>query len=468
MDVPECPGCRERDARIANLERRLADSERRLNALEAKLKTNSSNSGTPPSANPLDAKPPVVKKKSKRKRGGQPGHPPHLKHLLPAERVTRTEVIVPKVCERCEAPLPQEAGPNDPEPKRFQVVELPPIVIEVTEHQAHGRTCACCGHLTQATIPAEIRAHSVGPRMTATLSYFSGCHGVSKRGVEEIAETVFAAPIGLGTVSNLEQEVSAALEPAHQEALDAVRKAEVKYADETSWKLWGKLCWLWAAATAGVAAFVIHAERGKRGLKALLGETIEGIVHSDRWHVYLQVPEKFRQLCWAHRKRDFQKIVDWGGPSVFVGRRGRRIVGELFVAWRAFQAGTIPRDRLQQLIAPLERRLSKTLVEGGLGDDARVAKFCENLLNLESALWTFARVEGVEPTNNFMERLVRLAVLWRRRSFGCNSETGCRFVERILTVVQTCRLRRRQTVEFLTQAVQAHRSGKTPAALLAD
>jgi len=344
-------------------------------------------------------------------------------------------------------------------------VEVPPIVVDVIEYQAHGRTCQC-GHMTQATIPAEIRQHSVGPRLTAILSYFSGCHGVSKRGVEEIAERVFGVPIALGTVANLEQEVSAALEPSHREALEAVRRAEVKYADETSWKQWGKLCWLWAAATAGVAVFVIHAKRSVLGLKAILGESIEGIVHSDRWHVYLQVPEQFRQLCWAHLKRDFRKIVECGGPSAFVGRRGLRIVKDLFAAWHAYQAGTITRRRLQELIAPLERRFSNTLVEGGLGDDARVAKFCENLLNLQPALWNFARVEGVEPTNNYMERLVRLAVLWRRRSFGSNSEAGCRFVERILTVVQTCRLRERNIVEYLTNAVQAHRSGQKYAKLL--
>jgi len=459
MDESRCPGCRQRDEEIAELKRRLA-------AVEARLNTNAGNSSTPPSANPLGAKPPVVKKKSKRKRGGQPGHPPHLKQLLPPERVTRTETIVPPTCEDCGSALSREAGPSDPEPKRFQVVELPPIAVEVIEYQAHGRTCRCCGHVTQATIPAEIRAPSVAPRLTATLSYFSGCHGVSKRGVEEIAAAVFGAPIALGTVANLEQEVSDALEPSHREALEAVRRAEVKYADETSWKLWGKLCWLWAAATAGVAVFVIHAKRSALGLKAILGESIEGIVHSDRWHVYLQVPEERRQLCWAHLKRDFQKIVECGGSSCFVGRRGLRIVRELFAAWHAFQAGTITRGRLQELIAPLERRFGKTLVEGGLGDDARVAKFCENLLNLESALWTFARVEGVEPTNNYMERLVRLAVLWRRRSFGCNSMAGCRFVERILTVVQTCHLRERNILEYLTHAVQEHRSGRTYAKLL--
>jgi transposase len=458
MDVLECPGCRERDARIAEL-------EQRVSALEARLMTNSSNSSMPPSSDQPGDKPPQgkddskKKKKKKRSRGGQPGHPPHLKTLFPPEQVTQIVPIMPEVCSGCREPLPCKAGPNDPEPKRHQVAELPPIVIEVTEYQAHGRMCSC-GVVTQAVIPAEIRAHSVGPALTATLSYFSGCHGVSKRGVEEIADTVLGVPIALGTVANLEQEVSAALEPAHKEALEAVRKADVKYADETSWKLWGKLCWLWAAATAGVAVFVIHAKRGAKGLKAILGDCIEGIVHSDRWHVYLQVPEWRRQLCWAHLKRDFQKIVDCGGPSVFVGRRGLRIVRELFVAWRAFQAGTITRLRLKELIAPLERRLGKTLLEGAFGDDARVAKFCANLIHLEAALWTFATTEGVEPTNNFMERLVRLAVLWRRRSFGCNSEAGCRFVERILTVVQTCRLTDKNVVEYLRQAVQAHRAGK--------
>ena len=459
-EIPDCPGCKQRDAIIADLLRRVA-------ALEAKANSNSTNSSTPPSANPLGAPPPVIKKKSKRRRGGQPGHPSHLKQLLPPERVTRFEPpIIPDICGGCRQPLRREPSPGDPEPKRFQVVEIQPTPVEVVEHQAHGRTCECCGATTHATIPQAIRQHSIGPRLTATLSYFSGCHGVSKRGVEEIAEAVFGVPIALGTVSNLEQEVSAALQPAHAEAIAAVRAADVKFADETSWKLWGKLCWLWAAATSNVAAFVIHAKRGAVGLTALLGENIHGILHSDRWHVYLQAPEERRQLCWAHLKRDFRKIVEGGGPSVYVGRRGLRIVKELFVAWHAFQAGTVDRARLRELLAPLERRLGKTLLQGAFGDDATVAKFCENLIVLEPALWTFAKVDGVEPTNNHMERLMRLAVLWRRRSFGSNSEVGCRFVERILTVVQTCRLRNRKVLDFLTATLTAHRTTQSAPSLL--
>lgn len=456
-----CPSCTAYQARIAELERRIAE-------LEARLNTNSTNSSIPPSANPLGAPKPVLKKKSKRRRGAQPGHPPHLKALLPADRVSEVVSFRPAHCRRCHAALPDAAKPGDPEPTRFQVVEIPPITTVVTEYR--GEACACprCGAVTRAPIPQEVRASGVGPRLTAVLSYFSGCHGVSKRGVEEIAETVFAAPVALGTVANLEKEVAAALEAPHAEALEAVRAAPAKHADETGWKLSGKPCWLWAAATAGVAAFVIHARRSGAGLVALLGATIRGIVCSDRWGPYNVIPERRRQLCWAHLKRDFQKLVDKGGAGVKVGRAGLRIVKRVFAAWHAFKEGQVTREQLRVEIDGVAGRTNRALVEGLAGDDRKVARFCENLLELEQALWTFAREEGVEPTNNHAERLLRRAVLWRRRSFGSQSAAGCRFVERILTVVQTRKLRGEGVLEYLHDAVAARRAGLPCPKLLAN
>ncbi len=462
MDALTCSGCRARDARIAELEQRVA-------ALEARLGTNSSNSSVPPSANPLDAPKPVVKKKSQRKAGGQPGHPPHLKQLLPPERVNHVEMFVPAECAYCQALLSAEATPADPEPTRFQTIELPPVVAIVTEYQGHARTCSCCGKVTRAALPQEILAHSVGPRLTATLSYFTGCHGVSKRAVEEIAAAVFDAPVSLGTVANLEQEVSAALAPSHQEAIEAVRAAAIKHADETSWKLQGALCWLWAAATAGVVAFVIHAKRSAKGLAALLGEDIQGILCTDRWGVYEQVPPERRQICWAHLKRDFQKIIDRGGLSAWVGYQGRKMVKKVFAAWQAFQDGQDTRPQLEAKLAPVVRKMNRVLLEGAiLGKDATVVAFCENLLAVEDALWTFVTTAGVEPTNNFMERLLRRAVLWRKRSFGCWSEAGCRFVERILTVVQTRRLQGKNVLDYLHDALVAQRTGQPCPKLLSD
>jgi transposase len=441
--------------------RRVAELEAIVRDLQARLGINSSNSSVPPSANPLGAPKPVVKKKSKRKRGGQPGHPPHLKELLPVERVDEIKSFVPVQCEHCSAALSAAAGPADPPPTRFQTIELPPVVTVVTEYQGHARTCPECGEVTRAVIPREIMAHSVGPRLTATLSYFTGCHGVSKRGVEEIAAAVFDAPVSLGTVANLEQEVSAALAPAHEEALSAVREAEVKSADETIWKRAGKPCWLWAAATATVAVFLIHGKRSALGLTALLGEKVHGILCSDRWGPYARWRAACRQICWAHLKRDFQKIIDRGGESVWVGRRGRKIVKKVFAAWHAFKEGRSTRIQLQAELDRVANQMNKLLADGWiLAEEKSVVAFCNNLLKLEAALWTFARVDGVEPTNNFMERLLRRAVLWRRRSFGCSSDRGCRFVERILTVVQTRRLQGKSVLNFLHDALQAHRSGQ--------
>jgi transposase len=92
---------------------------------------------------------------------------------------------------------------------------------------------------------------------------------------------------------------------------------------------------------------------------------------------------------------------------------------------------------------------------------------CAEILKVEAVLWTFARVEELEPTNNATERALRPAVLWRKRSFGCHSEGGCRFVEHLLSAVQTLRLRGRAVLEYLAEALSAHRHGLPAPKLLA-
>lgn len=486
METVSCHGCRERDARIAELEARILElqNDPRVAELEAKILELQSDPRVtkleekildlegklrdvtdklkppPPPRAASDLPPGPDKKPTGRKPGGQPGHPPHLKQLVPLERVKKVIPFLPEKCEHCEAKLSAEPGGNDPPPTRHQVAELPKVIAEITEYQGHSRTCSCCGKVTRAAIPAEFTAHSVGPNLTAALSYFSGCHGMSKRGVEEVAAAVFDAPVSLGTVANLEQEVSAALVPAHKEALEAIKAAPIKHVDETGWKEKGKKRWLWTAATTRVVAFIIHPLRGLKALQQLVGEKMAGILCSDRWKVYDYWELIQRQLCWAHLKRNWEKQVERGGAAKRLGEACLKVEREVFELWHLFRGGGCTRADLKGRMSPLMDKLHDILLDAGSRSrDRRLVRFCARLLDAYPAFWTFVTEEGVEPTNNHAERVQRRAVIWRRRSFGCHGADGCRFVERILTVVQSLRLQKRDVLAFLNDAIQAHRSG---------
>ena len=202
---------------------------------------------------------------------------------------------VPTICTHCQAPLPAEPGPGDPEPTWHQVAELPELAAEITEHQGHARTCPGCGHLNRAEIPPEVRAHVIGPRLAAVMSYFSGRLTCRPTGGGRGRRDGLRCADFPGAIVALEAEMCAALAGPYQEAEAAVRAAPVKDTDETGWSEKGQKRWLWTAATATVAFFVIHLRRSFAGLKALLGETLTGVVCSDRWSAYSKLPLELRQ-----------------------------------------------------------------------------------------------------------------------------------------------------------------------------
>jgi transposase len=438
------------------LEARVLELEGQLRDLLDRLK--------PPTARPAPKLPSApAKKPTSRQPGAQGGHPPHLKQRLPPERVSHVVTFVPRRCRQCDARLPQQAGPDDPPPTWHQVAELPPLAAEVTEYQGHYRTCPCCGAVSHAAIPDDIRAHSVGPRLSTTLSYLAGSHGMSKRGLEEVAEAVFDAPVALGTVANLEQEMSAALAGAHREALAAVAAAAVKHVDETGWKERGNKRWLWVAATGTLAAFLISPWRNLKALVRLLGPDFAGVLCSDRWRAYDEWPLMQRQVCWAHLKRNWEKLLERGGKARAIGQACLGVHRRVFELWHLYRGGGISYRQLDDAMAPVMVALQGILQAGGRSRDRKLARHCARVLEVSPALWAFLVCAGVEPTNNHAERVLRPAVLWRRRSFGCHSADGCRFVERMLTAVQSLRLQKRGVLNFLYETLCAHRSGtQTP------
>jgi transposase len=456
MEAQPCPGCRERDARMAVLEARILELEGIVRDLVDKSKP-----PAPPALAP-QLPPGPAKKATGRKPGGQSGHSPHLKQRLPPERIKELVSFVPTHCSQCQTRLPAEPGPHDPPPTWHQVAELPKLAADITEYQGHYRTCPCCGEINHVPIPADIAAHGVGPRLSATLSYLAGCHGVSKRGVEEIAGAVFEAPLALGTIANLEQELSAALATAHQEVLAAIAVAPVKHVDETGWKQAGRKRWLWVAATGKLVGFLIHPLRNLTALKRLLGDQWIGILCSDRWRVYDEWPLLQRQVCWAHLKRNWEKHAERGGTAQRLAEACLSVHRRVFQLWHLYRGGGTF-AALDEGIAPLILELQDILATGCRSRDRKLARSCHRILDVYPALWTFAAIAGVEPTNNHAERVQRRAVLWRRRSFGCHSAAGCRFVERILTAVQTLRLQERSVLTFLEETLHAHRTGsQTP------
>jgi transposase len=147
--------------------------------------------------------------------------------------------------------------------------------------------------------------------------------------------------------------------------------------------------------------------------------------------------------------------VDHGGEVEPIGRWGLAEIQRLFALWHRFRAGEFGRETLQRRLIPLQARLGRLLRRGQESSDRKAAGLCRDLIRWWPALWTFARVDGLEPTNNVAERALRPAVLWRKGSFGADSAAGSRFAERLLTVVASCRQQGRRLLDFLAAAGEA-------------
>jgi len=443
--------------RIEQLQQRVAELEERLNQ-------NSRNSSQPPSSDAPNAPARPKRPASGRKAGGQPGHAGQTRALKPSDQVQRVVDLRPTSCGTCGALL----FGDDPQPQRHQVTELPRSEPHVTEYRRHVITCLVCGTPTPAEWSADMPAGAFGPRLQATTGYLSGRMGMSQRDIQETLETLFHTDLSLGSVPALELVVSDALARPVADAQTYVQQQPVANVDETGWHEQAQRAWLWVAATPLVSAFLVLATRGAQGVRQLLGEAFAGLVGSDRWSAYNWLDPLRRQVCWAHLKRDFQKLVDRGGPSQRIGEGLLEQVEQLFRLWQRVRDGTLSRRDFQREAQPIRAQVHTLLDEGAGLSHKQTRHTCENLLKLEAALWTFVDVEGVEPTNNQAERCLRRAVLWRRRSFGTQSEEGSRFVARILTTVTTLRQQKRDVLDYLTAVCAAAIRGETPPSLLPE
>jgi len=412
---------------------------KRIEKLEARLNEDSSNSNKPSSTDsPYKEKTSKKAKGTKRKK-----RKGHRQQLLPPTEIRKIE---PHQC---------SCGCHDFRNKKpyytHQHIELPEIVMTVIHFILCEGECVACGKINKGYLPSEY-ATGFGPRFSALIAELGGIQGNSREVIQTFCSSVLGVPISQGGIQKVLDRASAAIKPHYEAIRDKARCQDINHLDETTWKNNGKLNWLWVMANAVVAFFMIHTNRSQAAFEELIGAW-EGILVSDGYRIY-QKWIHGRQTCLAHLIRRATGLAERSDPELAkCGKWARAELRRLCkmakappttAQWRSFYA------RLCRLIA-LYR-----------DSDSEAGTFVRHIENEMDALFTFLVKEGVDPTNNFAERMIRFGVLWRKRSQGTRGEKGNRWVERILSLRQTCRLQGKSTFHVLVEAMDCYFKDQQP------
>lgn len=438
---------------IGHLIKIIIELKKDNDSLREQLNTNSKNSSTPPSQDKKKKK--ENKKKSGRKCGGQPGHKASQRTLIPSEQVNAIIDCKPAKTCNCGGIVTLDKV------QRHQVFEIPSAKYEVTEYRIHKGCCDNCHLKHDGTLPTGVSRKGFGVRTQGMLSLLTSKYRLSKRLVKEWFHDVYKMPICVGSVSNIEYTVSQALKPIHEETFAIVQQEKVVHVDETGHKECNKSGWAWIASTSQYTYFTLNRSRGKKVAKELIGDFQDKIMVTDRYPAYDYLPAKNHQICWAHLKRDFQKISEREGAAGRIGRKLLRTYEQLFCFWKTeYQDDMKLNKKQKKRLRYFKGKMMKWLAAGAYCGHDKTGRTCKNILDVEQSLWQFLEVKNIPPTNNHAERQLRPLVISKKLTFGTQSERGSRFVERIFTVVMTCRQQGLNTLAFIVDGVQKYFLGE--------
>lgn len=440
-----------------------------LAELRRLVKRDSTNSSMAPSSDPPKSRAERKKaartayKRSMRKSGGQPGHEGKTRQKAPPERVDERIKHIPDRCEcgHCFDGSEEQDG----DPVIHQQWELPEIRALVLEHQRLRLRCPGCRRSRLADLP-EPALSGYGPRMTAHIAALAGIYRLSRDQIRQILVEAFGAPASKGAIDAAIMRMSRVMADPWEKLHEAVKGAEIAHADETGWPLGDAQGWLWVAATSLIACYRIDPTRSQAAAKELLGADFGGIVVTDRYAGYHFLDVLQQQLCWCHLVRQLKELAAREGAAGKLGGRMLETAKKVFAVHRAYLGGGHEHAWLAEELAPLRKRFVNLLELGLRSRDDRMARFCGGLLAEEKALWTFAEIEGVEPTNNVAERAMRHGVLLRKLQGGTRSDEGARWIERVCSVRESCRLQGRSALEWMTRAAEAAYAGEVAPSLV--
>lgn len=430
--------------------------------LKEQLNLNQENSSKPSSSQaPHERKSKKSKNskpKSKLKCGGQKGHKGHSRSLLPTDKADKIILCNPISDCICGGKiLPNKLR------QRHQVHDFKDGKLCLFEYQIYDGKCDLCKTKYLGRLPDGISLRMLGPTAIAKISLLTTKYNLSKRKSQELLLDFHNLIVSTGTISNAEKLTGNALEKPAAEAHEYTKKSSSLHADETGHFQKHKLAWMWVAVSMMTTIFMIMPSRSQKSAKQLLGKNYAGKLISDRYSAYNWIDLQNRQACWAHLIRDFTRISQRSGNA---GRIGELLLYQsyiLFNWWHKIRDGTIDRSLFVKRAAIIHKNMRKLLQKSEALDETKTANTCRRLLKAWDSLWLFVRIEGIEPTNNTAERALRQYVIWRKINLSTQSERGDRFIERMFTVITTCKQRGRSVLDFMTQAVQAYLGGaKTP------
>lgn len=432
---------------IGHLAKIIVELKEENTRLKEQLNTNSKNSSLPPSRDLKKKK--QSKPKSGRQRGGQAGHKGHQRALVPIEKVT--SVIVCPTQSHCAC---GNALQIESQFERHQVFELPQPYYDVIEYQIQKGCCKSCRRRYQGSLPDGVSRKGFGPRVQAMVSLLTSKYRLSKRLVHDWFSDVYQMPVCLGSVSNIEHTVSQSLELAHDKIKAQVQATPVIHLDETGHKECYQNGWAWVMSTQDATYFKLERSRGRKIAKGLIGDFRNHIYVTDRYSAYDYLPDKNRQVCWAHLKRDFQKISERSGIPGRIGKKLLKAYERLFKFWKTeYDPNMLSFKKPKKRLRYFQAKLLRHLRNGARCAHKPTARTCSNIWESVDSLWNFFEIPHVPPTNNHAERQLRPLVISKKLTFGTQSERGSRFIERIFSVVATCKQQQNDILVFIMEAL---------------
>jgi transposase len=371
--------------------------------------------------------------------------------------------LFPPACAPCHPLLPPTPGRDAPPPRRHQLLELPPVLIQTIDDQCHAACCAACGTVTWATLPPEVPHGIVGPRLQALCALLVGRHRVSRRGLQEVLREAGGEAIARGTLVDLEARTTRAREAPYEQARSAVGQAAVASGDETPWREGSQPVWLGSASTHAAGLFRRARHRSRDAFELLLPPRRDGsqrTVVGDRYSASPHLPGHERPVCWRPRLREFTERSQLRGEEGVLGKGLLAATGGLFERWHACRNGESDRGELAVWRRPVMAQFAEMRERAQRSEHGRAGPLGRELRKPWDCLGRLVRLAGVEPTNKAAERAVRPGVRWRKSSFGNQGASGRAFVERMLTVGGSLRLPGRKVLSYLEAAIRAAQGGE--------